>query len=295
MNRFARGGAAPTVVLFSLLLGVAATAAEQSPEVGYVEDLDHVTAADAIVRAGGNAALELLAPIRDGDAFSLSDPKAKVTLRLAGQVNPVIVWQANKADKIAASPPTRGFFTSLLSWVGSSIVVFDRSQRTQMTAAIRGDGGDKLAAPILDMPQVLAAGRRPFAIGWLTPDVISIRLSMGGKTIAEGKGVGGLWIGPEVDFRPGKYVLALKSAGAVLSQQVTVTAASDIPQPPDDLARTDIPGALGETAKGVWFAAAGKQYLLEALQHVAADSDEFKPADILVDALIAGRQPSPPP
>ena len=297
MNAFTRRWAAPTFVLSALALAqpIAVAAAEQSPEVGYVEDLPQVGLADVIVRAGGNVPLELLAPIHNGDTFTLGDPKAKVVLRLAGRADPVVVSQENKGDKIDASPPTRGYFIGLLSWVGSSIVIFDKGERMEMTAAIRGDGGDTLSAPMLQAPQVLAAGRRPIAVGWLTPDVISIRFSMGGKTMAEGKGVGGLWVSPELELRPGRYVLSLKGPDGAISEDITVADAAYFPAPPADLTRTDIPGALGETAEGVWFASQGKQYLLEALQHVAAHSDDFKPAGILVDALIAGRQPSLPP
>ncbi len=298
MNEVRLRWAASALVCGVLSLGLPLAAVadtEPSPEVGYVEDLGHVGPADVIVRNGGNVPLELLAPIHNGDTFMLTEPNAKVLVRLAGRPDPVAVSQANEGDKIDASPPAHGYFTGLLSWVGSSIVIFDKGERTQTTAAIRGDGGDTLSAPILQAAQVLAAGRRPIAVGWLTPDVISIRLSNGSKTVAEGKGVGGLWVSPEVDLRPGKYVLALKGPDSAISVDVTVTDPVHFPVPPADLMRTDIPGPLGETAKGVWFAGQGKQYLLEALQHVAGDSGHFKPADIVIDALIAGRQPQPPP
>lgn len=289
--------ASPAFALGILLLGqpISVTAAEPSPEVGYVEDLSHVGPADSIVRGGGNVPLELLAPIHDDDSFVLTEPNARLVLRLAGRSDAVVVSQATAGNKVDATPPARGYLTGLLSWVGSSIVIFDKSERKEMTAAIRGDGGDTLSAPMLQVPQMLAAGRRPIAVGWLTPDVISIRLSDGGKTIAEGKGVGGLWVSKELDLRPGKYVLSVTGPGGAISEDIAVADPAHFPEPPADLTRTDIPDTLRETAQGVWFASQGKQYLLEALQHVAGEGGNFKPADIVIDALIAGRQPQPPP
>jgi hypothetical protein len=289
-------GPAPALAVFLLAaLPADAPAADQAPEIGYVEDYDYTTPSDAIVRAGGEVPLERLTPIRSGDRFRLADTRAKVVLRVAGSADRVIVSQANEGVPIGTDLPEPGFWSGLLHWVGSSIVVFDRTERTQMTAEIRGGGDRDLMAPMLAVPQVLAAGRRKIAVGWLAPDVISIGISGGGKVIAEGKGVGGLWIGPEVDLRPGKYVLTLKGADGTVAEDIRVVAAADLPKPPGELTRADILGGLGETALGVWFAAEGKQYFLEALQHVAADSSEFKPAGIVVDALIAGMQPSPPP
>lgn len=296
MIRIARSRCALLLVLFIFVLAPTPRgSAADAPEVGYVEDLVRTTSADAILRGGAEVPLERLTPIRNGDHFRLTDARAKVVLRIAGLPAPLVVSQANQTVPIASALPEQGFWSGLLGWVGSSVVVFDRSERTQTTAAIRGDGDGELAAPMLAAPQILASGRRSLAVGWLAPNIVTVRLSSGSKVIAEGKGVGGLWIGPALDLRPGKYVLTLKTPDATVSRDVTVADVANLPKPPAALTRADIPGGLGQTAQAVWFAAQGKQYLLEALQHVAGDANTFKPASIVVDALIAGRQPSPPP
>ena len=113
--------------------------------------------------------------------------------------------------------------------------------------------------------------------------------------VSIGKGVGGLWASKELDLRPGRYVLSVTGPGGAISEDIAVADSAHFPEPPADLMRTDIPGTLRETARAVWFASQGKQYLLEALQHVADESGNFKPADVVIDALIAGRRPQPPP
>lgn len=284
------------VALLGLVLSIlAAEAGTQPVEIGYVESLDHK--ADAYSIRNGDTARKaaILAPILSGDVIRVLDPSAKMTIRLVDRPDAVVLSAANGETPIEAKPPEKSFWSGLLTWTGTSVEVFDDEQRQQVSASIRGDDAKELRAPLLATPQTIATGRRALAIGWLSPKVVQIRiLSKSGKVIASGKGVGGLWTSPAVDWKAGNYRIEIAASGEKLTQTMQAVAPAKLPALPEALEAPGIPAPLKAASTGAWLASQDPRYLLEALQNVAPDAGTSRPARLLTIAFIDGKRPTPP-
>ncbi len=271
----------------------------KSVEIGYIESFDHK--ADVYVLKTGDARREvaILGPVFNGDTIEVNDASAKLTLRLVGQAGPVALSKANGVATITGQIPSKGFLSGVFGWTASVVQLFDREQREQVSASIRGNienlNGDLLSAPLFARPQAVLAGKRRLAIGWISPLVVDIRVLDGdGRPVASGKGSGTLWTAAEVDWKPGEYTIELAASGATLRQSLRFLPPDQGPKLPTELDDPAVPESLRAVAVATWYAAEDPAFLLEALQHVAPDAGSSRPAKLLTLAFTEGRRPSPP-
>ncbi len=279
----------------------AVQAAEMKPkavEIGYIESFDH--GVDAYVLKTGDARRDvaILGPVFDGDTIEVKHDFAKITLRLVGQPAPVVISKANAVATITGQVPQKGFLSGVFAWTTSVVQLFDREQREQVSASIRGNLDSQmesgLSAPLLAKPQTLLAGKRKLTIGWVSPAVVEITILDGaGQPVASGRGSGTLWSTPKVDWKPGDYSIELAASGDTLRQTLHVVAPDKGPNLPPALGDPTAPEPLRAVATGAWYAAEDPAYLLEALQHVAPDAASSKPAKLLALAFIEGKRPPP--
>ena len=138
------------LVLFGAALWWSALhAAEVKPksvEIGYIESFDH--GADVYVLKTGDTRREvaILAPVFDGDTIEVKHDFAKITLRLVGQTGPVVISKANDVATIAGQVPQKGFLSGVFAWTTSVVQLFDREQREQVSASIRGNIESQMGA-----------------------------------------------------------------------------------------------------------------------------------------------------
>ena len=169
------------LVLFGAALWSAVHAAEVKPkpvEIGYIESFDH--SADVYVLKTGDTRREvaILAPVFDGDTIEVKHDFATLTLRLVGQAGPMVISKANDVATITGQVPQKGFLSGMFAWTTSVVQLFDREQREQVSASIRGNlesqMESELSAPLLAKPQTVLAGKRKLTIGWVSPGVVEI-------------------------------------------------------------------------------------------------------------------------
>ena len=290
------------LVLFGAALWSALHAAEVKPkpvEIGYIESFDH--GADVYVLKTGDTRRDvaILAPIFNGDTIEVKHDFATLTLRLVGRTGPVVISKANDVATIAGQVPQKGFLSGMFAWTTSVVQLFDREQREQVSASIRGNLDSQmesgLSAPLLAKPQTVLAGKRKLTIGWVSPAVVEIRILDGnGQPVASGRGSGTLWATPEIDWKPGEYSIELAASGDTLRQSLHVLPADKGPNLPSALGDLATPEPLRAVATGAWYAAEDPAYLLEALQHVAPDAGSSRPARLLALAFVEGKRPPPP-
>jgi hypothetical protein len=267
-------------------------------EIGYIESFDHK--ADVYVLKTGDTRREvaILAPVFNGDTIEVNDPFATLTLRLVGQTGPIVLSKANEVATITGRIPQKGFLSGVFGWTASVVQLFDREQREQVSASIRGNienlTGNQLSAPLFALPQAVLAGRRKLTIGWVSPPIVEIRVLDGdGRPVASGRGSGTLWATPEVDWKPGEYTIELAASGETMRQSLHFLPIDKGPNLPTELGDPTVPEPLRAAAVGTWYAAEDPAFLLEALQHVAPDAGSSRPARLLTLAFIEGKRPSP--
>ena len=117
----------------------AAEAQHKSVEIGYIENFDH--RADVYVLKTGDARREvaILAPVFNGDTIEVDDASATLTLRLVGQAGPIVLSKANDVATITGRIPQNGLLSGVFGWTASVVQLFDREQREQVSASIRGN------------------------------------------------------------------------------------------------------------------------------------------------------------
>jgi hypothetical protein len=290
------------LVLIAIVLwpsALHAAGAEVKPvEIGYIESFDHK--ADAYVLKTGDTRREvaILGPVFNGDTIEINDAYATLTLRLVGQADPIVLSKTNDVARITGQIPQKGFLSGVFGWTASVVQLFDREQREQVTASIRGSVGmqigSRISAPLFALPQTLLAGRRKLTIGWVSPPIVEIRiLDADGRPVANGRGSGTQWTTPEVDWKPGEYSIEFAASGDTMRQSLRVLPPDKGPSLPSELGDPTAPEPLREVATGAWYAAQDPAFLLEALQHVAPDAGSSRPARLLTLAFIDGKRPSP--
>lgn len=189
---------------------------------------------------------------------------------------------------IKSKAPEKSFWSTLFTTTASAVDVFDREEREQVAASIRGPGATEFSAPVFAEPQVLVAGARPIAVGWVSPKVTEIKITAkSGAIIVAGKGAGSLWISPLGDLRPGDYRNEFASSGGKVARAIQVIPASAAPNRPKELDDAALPAEL--RAAAVWFASTDKKYRLEALQSVAPIAQSSRAGRLLTLAIIQGR------
>jgi hypothetical protein len=277
-------------------------AAEAQPkpvEIGYIESFDHSPEVYVLKTGETPRGVAVLAPVFNGDKIEVKDASAKLTLRLAGQDGPTVLSKANGVATITGQIPQKGFLSGIFGWTASVVQLLDREKREQVSASIRDLGsqmGGELSAPLFSRPQVLLAGRRKLAIGWVSPLVVDIRVLDGdGRPVASGRGSGMLWTTSEVEWKPGDYTIEMAASGETMRQSLQVVPIEKGPNLPTELGDPAVPEPLRAIAVGTWYAADDPAFLLEALQHVAADADSSQPARLLTQAFIEGKRPPPQP
>ncbi len=274
----------------------AAEAQIKSVEIGYIESFDH--SADVYVLKTGDTRREvaIMAPVFNGDTIEVNDASATLTLRLVGQAGPIVLSKANDVATITGQIPKKGFLSGVFGWTASVVQLFDREQREQVSASIRGnlETADELSAPLFARPQAVLAGRRKLTIGWVSPRFVEIRIvDRDGRPVANGRGSGTLWTTPEVDWKPGEYSIELAASGETMRQSLSFLPPEKGPNLPSELGDPTAPEPLRAVATGAWYAAEDPAFLLEALQHVAPDAGSSRPARLLTLAFIEGKRPSP--
>ena len=288
------------LVLFGVALGSSVLSAAEtqlkSIEIGYIESFDHKP--DVYVLRTGDTRREVavLAPVFNGDTIEVKDASATLTLRLVGQDGPMVLSKANDIATITGQIPRKSFLSGVFGWTASVVQLFDREQREQVSASIRGNignlTGNPLSAPLFAAPQTVLAGKRKLTIGWVSPLIVDIRVLDGdGRPVAEGRGSGTLWATPEVDWKPGEYTIELAASGETMRQSLHFLPIDKGPNLPSDLGDPTVPEALRAVAVGAWYAAEDPAFLLEALQHVAPDAASSRPAGLLDSRIHRGQAP----
>ena len=292
------------VAPIGVALGASALlAAEPQPkpvEIGYIESFDHKAEVYVLKTGDTRREVAILAPVFNGDTIEVNDASAKLTLRLVGRDGPTVLSRASGVATIAGQIPSKGFLSGVFGWTASVVQLFDREQREQVSASIRGNienlSGNLISAPLFAQPQNLLAGRRKLTIGWVSPLLVDIRvLDADGRSVASGRGSGTMWTTPEVDWKPGEYAIEFAASGETLRQSLHFLAPDQNPSLPPELGDPTVPEPLRAVALGTWYAAKDPALLLEAFQHVAPDAGSSRPAKLLTLAFIEGKRPSPPP
>jgi hypothetical protein len=280
--------------LVILFLGVFITSIAPSwaaGEIGYVENFRGSSDRYIIHRGAQDVPLRLCLPLYADDKIEALDDNGRVTLRLMDHPQPVIWSIADKDNKLSTAAPKASFWSDVLGSTLAALSPFDDQKRERVLTTIRGDGGD-FGLPMLREPQILSAGQRSIALGWIKSSAvtdISITAKDGRMLVKKAKGTGGLWISPKLELRPGQYHVVVAAGANEASGTINVVASGEMPQVPAELTQASIPEPLSHTAQAIWLAGQQSgQYRLEALQRVANDRTT-RPAAVLIEVLIAGK------
>lgn len=282
-----------TVWIFFLALLLTASAAIADGEIGYVDDFHGPASAYKIVRNDASIGMALLLPIHNGDRIDMTSADGRVTIRLAGRPEPLVLTKADGGKQLKIDIPRASFWSNLMGETVAFISPLDQEKRQQVLANIRNDGDQEFAMPLLETPQIIGAGSRTIALGWQKPSQIievSILLKSGKKIISKAKGSGGLWISPVLALKPGSYRVEIAAGGKKVSGIITVADPAALPQIPEELRLETIPEPLRRAAQAVWLARQDEgQYRLEALMLLAA-ANRSPSEKLVLEALIAGKK-----
>ena len=126
------------------------------------------------------------------------------------------------------------------------VQLFDREQREQVSASVRGNIGNLNGEPVFRAP-VRAAADGPCGeaeardrLGFAAYCRVRV-LDGDGRPVASGKGSGTLWTTPEVDWKPGEYTIELAASGATLRQSLQFLPPDKGPELPTELGRSGSP------------------------------------------------------
>ena len=261
-------------------------------EIGYVEDFSALASHYRVIHGGNIIPIQLCMPLYNDDTIEALDDKGRVWLRLIDRPNAVVWSRADKDTKLSAIVPNISYWSGFLDWTVASLSPFDQQKRERVLTTIRGDGGGEFSVPLLQVEQILTAGQRVLVMGWLKPSAvaeISITAKGGQKLVSKSKAMGGLWVSPELNLKPGKYHIVVTAGSSTVSGEIGVVPNSGIPHFPVELTQNNIPEPLRHTAQALWLAAQeGGHYRLEALQLIANERGT-RPAAVLMEALIGGK------
>ena len=261
-------------------------------EVGYVDDFRGDASAYKVIRADKEIEMQLLLPMHNGDLIEMASEDGSVTIRLAGQLPPLAWSKADSGKPLNIEIPRASFWSNLMGETIAFISPLDREKREKVLANIRNDGDQAFAVPLLQLPQIIAAGNRTIAFGWQKPSQvveISILLKPGKKIVSKAKGAGGLWVSPVLLLKPGNYRVEIAAGGKKVSGKITAADPAALPEIPAELRLETIPGPLRRTAQALWLARQDKgQYRLEALT-MLANVNRSPSEKLVLEALIAGK------
>jgi len=273
------------------LFALSTTPSWAAGEIGYVEDFSGLPGRYIVHRGGQDIPIRLCLPLYKDDTIEALDEKGRVTLRLMDHPDPVVWSRADKDTKLSTDAPKASSWPDLMGSMLAALSPFDEQKRERVLTTIRGDGGD-FDVPLLQGGQVVAAGQRSLAIGWLKASAvteISITAKDGRKLVKKAKGTGGLWASPTLNLKPGQYQVTVATGSGEASGTLDVVAPGELPQAPAELEQATVPEPLRHVAQAIWLGAQdGGRYRLEALQLIADDRGT-RPAAVLAEALIAGK------
>jgi hypothetical protein len=278
---------------FLLTFLLLASPALADGEIGCVDEFRGDASAYKIIRADKELAMQLLLPMHNGDRIEMTNEDGSVTIRLAGQLPPLVWSKADSVNALSVEIPRASFWSNLMDETVAFISPLDRQKRQQVLANIRNDGNEAFAVPLLESPQTIAAGNRTIALGWQKPSQvveISILSKSGKKIISKAKGSGGLWISPALALKPGNYRVEILAGGKKLSGKITAADPAALPEIPAELRFETIPEPLRRTAQALWLARQDKgQYRLEALALLAGVRRSLS-EKLVLEALIDGKK-----
>ena len=284
------------VVLIGLYICICSSA-WASGEIGYVDDFIGKADRYQLIRDHKIFPVKLCLPLLSGDHIVALDDAGRMQLRMIDHPD-VVVWsRGDKDTPLTAIVSKESYWSGFLDWTVASLSPFDDQKRERVLTAIRGDGGAKFDVPLLNVPQVMASGKRIIVIGWLKPSaVIAITITdKSGKLLVDkGKAAGGLWSSPVLNLIPGTYRISAVSGAATITNEIKVVDSTKIPSFPEELTRASVPEPLRHTVQALWLSAQDDgRYQLEALQLIANDTN-VRSAKVLSEALIGGTKFSLP-
>lgn len=280
-----------TVLASCVLMALNASArAEEKAEIGYIASFNKPAESFILRRDGVDHPLSLLTPVRSGDVIEVRDPAARITLRLVGRDNPVIVTQANDGQPLEGKAAERGLSDGLLGWAAETVAIFDRDERERVVANIRGGNGQTLTSPVMGVPQRLTAGRQVLAFGWTSPRVVNVEVfDATGRNVISGKGVGPLWLSPPVELEPGRYRVKLTAGSQAMQQELIAVAQSGSLALPAETEDASVPDELSSVAKAAYLAATGPEHAMDALATVGPIARSSAAARLVALAIINGQ------
>lgn len=284
------GGLFPVLIAAGALMLARPVAAAEPIEVGYIENIKGNAAKIVLTRAGRNEPVTICGLVYNGDRIAVADPKGRITLRLSGKTEPVVIGPEGGEFRIAVEEPKKGFLPGLVRWAAASIGNLDKKARATVAMSVREGPSGPLSAPLLGGRQVLAEGTRSLRLGWRgAASMAEVKVSNAqGQVVATGRGSGRAWTSPVVDLPAGAYRIELSTPRERVGGDIEVVAAAALPPYPSDLAEESVPRELLSAAKAAWLASQGQRFGLEAYQLVAAEAERSGPAGLVADALLAG-------
>jgi hypothetical protein len=209
----------------------------------------------------------------------------------------------NKRDRLTA----RGSVSSTVADAGGDLTNLPgySSNSSKVTyqdeAAIAGEQQghsgpfspkEQIRVPLLDKPQIIAAGRRRLALAWSggsAPFSVQFLESGGLFPITKAVTTEQAWISDPVNLRPGSYEIKVRGKNSTTVQQtVTVIDPSALPSPAGKLDES-LPADLRDTIRAAWLAAQGNgRFVLESYVQLPPLASVYRPADVLAQALERG-------
>jgi hypothetical protein len=282
------------IALITVFLSDLARADGIGREIGYIESYSDKPEEYVLHHGNQKLPIAVMTPVRSGDRIEVKNPTAKIVVRLVDRPTPITISQSNLDTPLLDTPPAHPFWTPLIAWASKQIEIFDNEERDQVAASIRGETTG-FSVPLLATRQVLPAGKRAIAIGWLGTAPAHIRIAnMNDRTISSGDGTDGLWYDTELEYEPGRYTIELSIGSSHVKQELTFVRPSEWSGSPAELARNDVPVQLREVATAAWLASRDLKFSLAAFQRVAPIASESRAANLLARALIRGERPDSP-
>jgi hypothetical protein len=237
--------------------------------------------------------------VLEGDTVEVLTDHGKLELKLFDRPDSVQIVRNDGTFVVRTHRPIRSFWSPVLQWVSDELELMFREESGAVNANIRGHSDVSVTDLLMfRVPQRITAGERRLVMAWPSSVAGPVHVSitnMAGTIVARDTVAKNVWTSPNLALEPGRYRISLATAYDDVSGGVEAVPPFDMPRPPPELDEA-VPADLRITARATWLASqANGAYLLESLQELAAITDRFPPAGILMRGIVEGSRPEPPP
>jgi hypothetical protein len=246
----------------------------------------------------GSDSIKFFVLICEGDQIVVNNRKNYIKLNIRGRVEGIghgYRESSYNVEKKGKSLSLSVLLTNLMSWARDPFTRWHGDELRKVNVYVRGD--EDISIPLLEDGGTLAAGARPFYLGWKggkPPYRIQIYRQYDNKPLFERDLIQENRVRLEnLTLSQGNYGLNIRDAdNREAKANFSVLASNQLPSVLGELRQSRLPETVKNTLSAAWLAGQDHgKWVFESYQRAAAIADTYYPARLLRNALEDGERP----